>query len=337
MSDSSEKPFDATPRRIAKAKGEGNVARSSEVGANLAFAAGGVALAAIVPAFAAVACGVLRAAAAGGGDARAVVWVLVTVLVPIAAAAAAGCLATLMQSGGFFPVSVAPKAERLNPTEGLRRIFSRETLAHSLRASVAFACACGAIAPIVSWSAVSLVRATGLVVAAATAWTASRQVAAAAVAVGLCFSVAEFAAARNVWLRKLRMSFEDRKREVKEEEGDAVARGRRRSLHRALLRGGIGRIKSAAFVITNPTHVAVALEYRPPEVAVPRILLRAAEHDAWRVRRVAAGYRIPIVENAPLARALYRDVRVGESIPHLHYVAVAEVVCALIRANALVS
>ncbi|MGA7092874.1 MAG: EscU/YscU/HrcU family type III secretion system export apparatus switch protein, partial [Candidatus Cybelea sp.] len=104
-------------------------------------------------------------------------------------------------------------------------------------------------------------------------------------------------------------------------------------LHRALLRGGVRRLKDAAFVVANPEHVAVALEYRPPQIPVPRVLVRAADAAAARVRPIAASYRIPIVENVWLARALYRDGRIGEPIPHVHYVAVAEVVAALLRAK----
>ncbi|HYL26367.1 MAG TPA: EscU/YscU/HrcU family type III secretion system export apparatus switch protein, partial [Candidatus Nitrosotalea sp.] len=89
--------------------------------------------------------------------------------------------------------------------------------------------------------------------------------------------------------------------------------------------------KDAAFVIVNPSHIAVGLEYAPPRVAVPRVLVRAADEAAMRVRAIAASRRIPLVENALLARALYRDCRTGEAIPQRHYVAVAEVVAALLR------
>ncbi len=131
------------------------------------------------------------------------------------------------------------------------------------------------------------------------------------------------------------MTFEERKRESKEEEGDALARGRRRALHRALARGSISRVREAAFVVTNPTHLAVALAYRPPEIAVPLVVVRAAGEGAARVRAIAASCEIPVVENAPLARALFRDARGGEPIPPALYVAVAEVVIALARCGKL--
>ena len=332
MSDASEKPFEATPHRIAKAKREGNVARSSELGANLSFAAGGLTLVAIAPIFGAVACSALTASGSATMPLAAAL-IPAIALAPIGAAAFAGALGAVLQNGGLFALPIAPKLERLNPVEGLKRILSRETLAHSARASLAFACAMTAMAPFIAGGASALLRSAALNDVVAVAWAAAREVAGAAFAVGVCFAIAEYGAARGLWLRKLRMSFDERKREAREEEGDAAARGRRRALHRALLRGGMRRLREAAFVIANPQHVAVALEYRPPKVPVPRALVRAADTAAIRVRAMAASYRIPIVENVWLARALYRDGRAGEPIPHVHYVAVAEVVAALLRAK----
>jgi flagellar biosynthesis protein FlhB len=330
VSDVSEKPFEATPHRIAKARREGNVARSSELAANLSFAAAGVTTLAIAPLFGAVACNALAVSRSQPATLPAAV--VAVALLPVGAAAFAGALGNLVQNG-VVSFAISAKLERINPLDGIKRILSRETLAHSLRASLAFGCAVTAMAPFVALGASAMLSSTTLTQVAAAAWMAAREVCVAACAVGFCFALAEYAAARNAWLRKLRMSFDERKREAKEEEGDAAARGRRRALHRALLRGGVRRLKDAAFVVANPQHVAVALEYRPPQVPVPRVLIRAVDTAAARVRAIATSYRIPIVEDVWLARALYRDGRIGESIPHVHYVAVAEVVAALLRAK----
>jgi flagellar biosynthesis protein FlhB len=331
VSDASERPFEATPRRLAKARSEGNIARSSELGANLAFAAAALCVVAVAPRFGELAGSVIATAVASSAIPLASAAVLTVALIPVAAAAATGVVACLLQNAGVVVVPIAPKFERLNPLEGVKRVLSRETLSHSLRATAAFLCALAAIVPIIAWSAVSLLQAGHPLTAAAGAWICAREVAAAAVGVGFCFSVGEYAAARNAWLRKLRMSLDDRKREAKEEEGDAAVRGRRRALHRALLRSGIERTKDATFVLANPTHVAVALEYRPPSIAVPRVLARAVDAGAQRVRRIAEARGIPVVEDPLLARTLYRDGREGEPIPHAHYVAVAEVVATLLR------
>ena len=330
MSASSEKPFEATATRIRRAQREGDVARSNELGANLAFAAGACTLFALMPKLAAAACSALASAIAGRTGATAAI-IGVLALIPIAASAAAGTFGSLLQSAGLRFVSIAPKPERLNPIAGIKRMASRETAAHSARAALAFVCATAAMAPFVGWCAVALMRAPPLSAVVAETWASARHALLAASAVGFAFAIAEYGAARAAWLRKLRMSFEERKREVKEEEGDASARGRRRALHRAVLRGGMRRLKDASFVVVNPDHIAIALEYRPPRVAVPRILVRAADAAAAIVRDAAGRYGIPIVENVWLAHALYRNGRAGEPIPHPLYVAVAEVVVALGR------
>ena len=285
-------------------------------------------VAAIAPTFGAVACKTLSASLTAPDYAGAA-WILALALVVAGSASIAGAFGYVVQNGGFVLLSIAPKAERLNPIEGLKRLLSRETALHSLRAALAFTCAVAVISPFLLRGALGLLQTASPLDAAATAWAASREVALAVAGVGFCFAIAEYGAARNIWLRKLRMSLHERKRELKEEEGDATARGRRRALHRALLATGIHRLKDAAFVVSNPEHVAVALEYQPPTVPVPRVLVRAADAAALRVREIAAAYSIPVVEDVRLARALYRDARIGRPIPLAHYVAVAEVVAAL--------
>ncbi len=337
MSDSAEKPFEATPRRIAKARREGDVARSSELGANCSFAAAACGVAGIAASIASLGANAL-AQAASLRPALPSAWALLAVaLVPILCASLAGTFATLLQNGGLAFVPVGMKIERLNPVQGIRRVLSRETLGHSMRAILAFSCAVGAMLPAFAASAPALLASASLDRFAAAAWSCAIEVVAVAAGIGLLFSLVEFAAARNAWLRRLRMSLEERRREQKEEEGDATARGRRRSLHRAFLRGGVGKVKEAAFVVVNPTHVAVALAYAPPLVMVPKVLVRAIDDLALQVRALAARHGIPVVENPLLARALYRDVRSGEPIPREHYLAVAEVVIALTRASASAS
>jgi len=332
MSDASEKPFEATPRRMLQARREGNVARSSELAANVSFAAAAILVAANAPLFGAVACNALARATSERIPALEAGGTLAVALLCVGCAAAAGAAACLLQTGGLVLVAVAPKIVRLDPVEGFKRICSRDTLAHSLRAMLAFVCATLAMAPWIAAGAAAMLRAASAGEAAASAWKAAQAIGTAAVAVGLCFSFAEYGAARSVWLRKLRMSFEERKRETKEEEGDGVIRGRRRAMHRAFVRGGMSRVKEAAFVVVNPAHVAVALAYRPPDIPVPLVLVRASDELALRVRQIARLHRVPIVENVGLARALYREARSGEPIPHALYVAVAEVVAALLRA-----
>jgi len=127
----------------------------------------------------------------------------------------------------------------------------------------------------------------------------------------------------------LRMSHDELQRDRKEQDGDPVTRSRRRSMHRQLARGSLRRVRDATFVVCNPEHIAVALEYRPPAVAVPRVLVRAADETAARVRELAVECGIPLVHNIALARSLYATTQAGEYIPLESYVAVAEIVASL--------
>lgn len=334
MSDESEKPFEATPQRLEKARREGNVARCPELGANAAFLAAGATLVAGAPFIGALASrSIVRACEGSAGiDTIAVAGIA---LLPVAAAALAGSAVAIVQNGGTVFTVPSPKFERLNPFQGFKRMISRETFAHAVRASVAFGLATCAIVPALRAAAAEAIAAATVQGVAAAVWVAAQRVAGAACFVGAAFAIAEYGAARREWLQKLRMSFDDRKREAREQDGDPLERGRRRALHRSLLRGSVSDVAQASFVVANPTHVAVALQYDPPAVAVPKILVRAADDAAARVRAIAAGKGIPIVENVALARALYRDGRVGDPIDRAHFVAVAEVVAALSRAGLL--
>jgi flagellar biosynthesis protein FlhB len=227
--------------------------------------------------------------------------------------------------------AVTIKAERLAPNENLKRMFSRESAVTAARATIAFACAGAAIVPAFIAIYAAALHAGGVGGVASAAWSGALHTAAVACAVGGVFAGADYGVQLVQWRKRLRMSFEEMKRDQKESDGDPLARGRRRALHRQISRGSLRRVKDASFVVTNPTHIAIALEYRPPDVPVPRVLVRAADESAARVRELAAAYRVPLVENVPLARQLYAIAKPGEFIPQETYIAVAEVVAALTR------
>jgi flagellar biosynthesis protein FlhB len=333
--DSGEKTFDAPPSRLAKARREGNLPRAQEFSANLAFVAAALGVCAIAAPFGALARQALLDATRGSLTFGRCIVIAVLALVPSSLAAVSGVVGVLLQSGGLVLVAPSVKFDRMQPIEGLKRMVSRDALTHGLRALVAFVLACAAMLPVLRDLASAGAVALSAQSVAQIAWSGARRVVWAAAAVGLLFAIAEYGVARRTWLRKLRMSLAELKRELKESDGDPLARSRRRALHRDLVRGALAKVKEAAFVVVNPTHVAVALDYRPPKVPVPVVLVRAADEMALRVREVATEHRIPVIENVSLARALYRDGAVGGAIAYEHYVAVAEIVAALIKNGAL--
>jgi flagellar biosynthesis protein FlhB len=335
LSDEAEKPFDATPSRRAKAKRDGNIVRAAEFAANAAFALAAVATVAVVSPMGAVAQRSIVRAAKGEVAPADVVALIGWALVPMAAAAVGGAAASVLQGGGLHVIGVGPKFERLSPAAGVKRLFSLEAVAHATRASLGVVVAAATAAPAIrNLFAAALVHASAASVAA-TAWIGAQHVVASIAILGGSLSFVEYAVARRDWLRKLRMTYAEFMRERKEQDGDPMARARRKSLHRSIARGAIQLVKDAACVVVNPTHIAVALDYRPPIVPVPVVLVRAADKMALRVRDVAREYGVPVVENVALARALFVDARPGAAIPTDHYLAVAEIVTALIRSGAL--
>lgn len=292
---------------------------------------------AALPLLGAAAAGALRAALAGTSQPALVpvVAVVAPALLPAAGAVAAGTLAALAISGGFRIAPLRLAFEKLAPLPGLRRLFGGEALSAAVRASGAFVAVAAVVTPIVAQTVVAVTTVGTPRAIAHVALDAALHAAFAACAAGACFALADYALARRRWLRGLRMTLEELKREQKEQDGDPNAKQHRRRLHRALARGGLQRTREASFVVVNPTHVAIALRYAPPAVAVPEVLVRAADEGARTVRAIAERERIPVVEDAPLARWLYRSAEAGQPIPAATFVAVAETVAALIRAGLL--
>jgi flagellar biosynthetic protein FlhB len=335
MSDFGEKVFEPTQSRIAKAKREGNSPRASEFASTAACAAAALATCAVVPSIGDAGAIAIRSAASGVLPLAGCLAVVGLALAPIAAGATAAAIAGVVQSGGLHVVSPRVKFERVNLVEGLKRMFSREAATHGARACLAFGIATCALVPSFRDVLVASTATNGVRTLATSGWAGAEHVVAATLAVGAVFAVGEYAVARSAWFKKLRMSFAEFKREMKENDGDPMVRSRRKSLHRSLIRGSLSGVKDASFVVVNPTHVAIALEYRPPDVPVPNVLVRAVDEGALRVRELAFEYRVPVIENIPLARALFADSQVGSPISSVHYVAVAEIVAALSQAGVL--
>jgi len=333
--ESGEKHYDATPSRLERAKREGNVARSQDAVTVAAFAAAIAATFIVVPGIANASAAAFEDAAKHASATGAYAEIAVLAAVPLTSASAAAIACALLQSGGVAFVAPSPKFDRLSPAEGFKRMFSRDALIAAARGILAFSAAAAAAVPAIYLVMQSAVRTGAFAGSVAASWHGAETIALAACLVGALFAALDYGIVRAAWRKKLRMSFDELKRDMKESDGDPQTRAQRRSLHRSLSRGALARVKDAAFVVTNPTHVAVALEYAPPGVPVPRVLVRAADDAALRVRKLAAAHRIPIVENIPLARALYAGSKSGDVIAQEHYIAVAEIVAALVKAGVL--
>ncbi len=335
-----EKP---TPRRQQKAREQGQVARSRDLSASLAALAGLLVAAWQAAAFARAWRGFLGGTLAGasGGLVAAslepAAWLVLRSTAAIAGMAWLLALLGSLAQGGFIfaPAALEPKIERLNPANQLKRIVSVTALSHlgksllplSLMVYLAVAMA------VRDWPQIlGLPRLHGSVLSSFVlercyelAWKCAL--------VMLAWSGLDYFAEHQRLQGQLRMSRQELQEEYKETEGHPAIKARLRRLQRQVRRRRMMRdAERASVLITNPTHFAVALEYRA-DMAAPTVVAKGRNLLAQQLRQLAIWHQIPIVENPPLAQALYRAVEVGQAIPPKLYTVVAEVLALVWRAQ----
>jgi flagellar biosynthesis protein FlhB len=328
--DSGEKRFDATPGRRDRAKRDGNAARSNEVSAIVGFAGGLLGLTAVLPLLAGAALAALRT-----HDGPHALMLVTLAFVPAACAGAAGTCASLAQSSGLHAAALKFDVGKLAPLAGLKRMLGPEAAVGAARAIVAFVAVTAVVAPVALHALGAATAVASPLGAASIVRGAMLQACFSAFAAGALFAFADYAVVRVRWLRSIKMTFDELKRDAKEQDGDPHAKSRRKQLHRTLVRGGVGRTRDASFVVVNPTHIAIAIRYAPPAAPVPEILVRASDAVALDVRALAERSGIPVVEDIPLARLLWQSGVAGQSIPPDTFVAVATAIAALIREGVL--
>jgi len=145
-------------------------------------------------------------------------------------------------------------------------------------------------------------------------------------------AAADFAFQKHTFTKQMRMSKQELKDEYKQAEGDPQIKARIRKvrMERAQQRM-MAQVPDADVVVTNPTHYSVALLYKMDEMPAPKVVAKGVDHLAMRIREVAQAHDVPLVENPPLARALYASVELDEEIPPEHFKAVAEVIGFVMR------
>jgi flagellar biosynthetic protein FlhB len=238
----------------------------------------------------------------------------------------------------FSPGALRLNWSRLSPANGLKRFGLAQSGADTLKAIVV-ATGLGYLA----WLAVSdattdtmRLAAVGPNQAASIGWAyAETMLWRSAWFLGL-FALGDYGLQRYRVMSSLKMSRQDVRDEGKQQEGSAEVKGRVRKVQREMARRRmLGDVAKATVVITNPTHFAVALEYRRDTMAAPRVLAKGQDLVAKRIRDKAREHGVPIVENKALARTLYQSAEVGETIPADLYAAVAEVLAYLVRVKQL--
>lgn len=262
--------------------------------------------------------------------ARAAIRVAATVLIPcLALAAVAGTAGHLVQTGVLFAFTpVTPKLDRLHPKQWFGRVFSIGNLVELLRSVVKIAAIAAVFYLVFADSLPFLLRLAdqGMPGVDTALRRVMRNAAAYSLAVFAVVAVLDWLFQRHRFIREHMMSREEVKREFKEMEGDPLIKDRRKQLHRELAAGGqLEGVRKADVLVTNPTHFAIAIQYREAETPLPLILAKGEGALAEKMMKAAEEAGVPIVRNVSLARDLWDQGRELEYVPSPLIEPVAEV------------
>lgn len=343
---SSDRTEKASPRRRQKAAGDGDRPRSRDLLSAAGLLAGTLCLGQVsvhwMPQWKqaygrSLALGIRPLSSAADGDEllAGLRQIVAESLMPFAlvliAAFSATVLLGLAQNGGFAmrPQALVPKWSRLNPATNLKRMVSGAAVSR-LGKTLLPVCALlvvalhriGAQSEIAVFSLARLPR----------MFEDSYRLLLTAGGLMAAWSIVDYAIEWRSWENRLKMSKQEVREEYKESEGNPQMKGRIRSLQRQMRRRKIrADVSRATVVITNPTHYAVALSFDFDTMDAPKVLAKGRDLFAAQIKDEARWAGVPIIENPPLARSLYRSVEAGENIPANLYAAVAAILAYLYR------
>jgi flagellar biosynthesis protein FlhB len=345
--DQSSKTEDATPKKLAHSRNEGSVAQSQEIRSWMILLGGGIGLVLMFP-------GIMHDVRMIGArfietpdtvpfDVEHLRLVLVNVLVDLAISlgplTAVLLVMAVMSSVGqfgwlFAPKKIAPKLTKISVLAGVKRLFSMRSVVEFVKGIaklvVVTVVAMAMTMPILQDLAV--LPDMDLVQTLERLYAIAIRLVLGTLAVMTVIAVLDFFYQQQSFLTQQRMTPHEVKDEHRQAEGDPQVKARIRRLRneRAQQRM-MAAVPTADVVITNPTHYAVALTYDMSSMQAPKLVAKGIDHIAMRIREVAEENDVPIMENPPVARALYAAVELDEEIPPEHYKAVAEIIGYVMR------
>jgi flagellar biosynthetic protein FlhB len=244
-------------------------------------------------------------------------------------------VAIFLQTGPLWvEQALQPKASKLNPSNGLKRIFSWKGVVDLLKSLLKVAGVGGIVYFILSRELSSILQLPllGLMDAFGGAWSLVEKIVWSVGGALLLLAILDFIYQRWQYTEDLKMTKQEVKDESKDVEGDPQIRSRRLSLQRERARQRmLQTVPKADVVITNPTHVAVALRYETGKMDAPVVVAKGAGFVADKIKQIARHAGVPIIENRSLARGLYKAVKIGQEVPSALYHAAAEVLAYVYR------
>jgi flagellar biosynthetic protein FlhB len=224
--------------------------------------------------------------------------------------------------------SLKPKFSKISPGAGLKRIFGKQAAANFAK-GIFKLIALGAVMVAVLWPERHRLEAflhfdPAEILSVTTSLTV--HLLGAVVAMLAAVAIADYFFQYRQWYERQKMSLKEMKDEFKQSEGDPHIKGKIRQLRQQRMKKRMmAAVPTASVIITNPTHYSVALSY-DRGMPAPVCVAKGVDNIAFKIREIAKEHDIPIVENVPLARALYATVEIDEEIPVEHYHAVAEII-----------
>jgi len=347
----SESPGDKTeaptPKRRREAHEKGQVAKSQEVTTAMAFlAAAGVLqmvagtlandLRELFQAGARAASRPVGSPEAAAAFIRTFGWRALSAIAPLVLLmAGASLFVNALQARGVLSTkALSPEWGRLSPAKNAKRLFGPKPIADLAKSLLKLGVIVAAIATVVdtAWPSLASLPQQSPFAVLPTVQKYAVRVLLISGAAYLAVAMADYAFQLWQFERNLRMSREEVKRELKDTEGDMMVKARLRSMGRSLARQRMfHEVPTADVVITNPTHIAVALRYDLTKAPAPEIVAMGQRKIAERIKKVAHEAGVPVLENKPLARALLASGRIGSLVPPELYVAVAEVLAFVFR------
>ncbi|MGQ0843553.1 MAG: EscU/YscU/HrcU family type III secretion system export apparatus switch protein [Sporichthyaceae bacterium] len=345
--DSADKTEKPTPKKLHEARKEGQIPRSQDIGAwagvlvgcfllQFTIDSGGPRLSRLFERIVAMVAEPTQAAAlALFVDGLAIGAIL---LAPLCLGLAIATFAAGAAQGGVHLATkhMKPQLKRLNPISGFKRIAGPQAGWEATKTLAKTAIAAYVAYRAVQDTATLLTARGGMPLSASldiTASTTVRLIRDVSIA-GLLMGFADYAYQRRRIGKQLKMSMHDVKQEHKQTEGDPHLKGAIRSKQIAMSRNRMmSKVRDADVVLVNPTHVAVALQYRPDRGA-PRVVAKGAGHVATRIREEATRHRVPMVSDVPLARAIHGACALEQEIPAELFAAVAQVLAFVLSLKA---
>lgn len=339
--DAQDRRLPASERKIGKARKDGQVARSRDLGHLVAFAIGGALLVASAPWLLEW---VKQALIQGLAFERAQMvrpeamvdqlgeqsWRMLVVVLPIGLTMATVAMAAAVYSGGwnFALKAMEPKFSKLNPISGLGRMVAPTQMLDLAKTSL-LALVIGAIGAsylryhLEDFQQLLAQPLPGALMAAGDLIVGGMAL---LVLVLAAFALVDVPFQRYKLLKQLRMSHEEVKKENKDVEGNQEVKGKMRARMRSMAnRRMLAAVPAADIVVMNPSHYAVALKYDEGSMGAPRVVAKGMDQMAMRIRDAAKGASVPVLQAPPLARALYAHCELDQEVPAALFAVVAQV------------